>query len=345
MRVAALALAAGCAQQVPLDEVPVLHGTDAQAATVQRGIAAFEAASGAGRVTLRRIVFDDVYGALGQYDSVHQRVRLDHALHGAVLERVLRHELCHALDFQEDLVADPDPRWDDQVRTLFRLGAVDTAGLDGPRIRRSEAFARYCELGPLVAHALRDPCPEEAPEDTDVFRFLARRVWRASDVPPLPPLGEPHASWVPPQPPYTFDVLGLDDPGRIALRLDSGVDVSFVTLDLDSGAPVPDPGLAPFLPDAPLPAGLEGVCPLYADFSSAAGFAAGPAAVVARFWLYPGASAGRVLADDGSGWAPLPGCVPPGPSDVFATADGRVWLAWTDGGRIAWAALLEGAAR
>jgi hypothetical protein len=334
------ALLGACAERVPLSQVPVRGGTDAQQAEVRRIIEGFEQAAGPGRVALTEVVFSDIYGpAIGTFSPVSFRVRLESGLQGFELERVLRHELCHALDYTEGLVAEPDPAFDALVHDLFVLGAVDTEGLEGPRNRRSEAFARFCEKGPLIAEALSSACPGEPDEVTEVAATLVRQVWPAWERPQSSPIpGRVHASWTAPAPdPEEFGVIGLADPSQIRVQYGS----ARVDLDLESGRP-PDRGASPpFAPQEELPEGLDGLCPMYGYLSDGAGWAEGPAAALVRFDLYEGSAVARVLAADGGAWGPVHGCVSHQHTDLFATADHRLWLAWVDGATVSWVPLLE----
>lgn len=338
--IASSLLGFACAERVPLSQVPIRGGTEQQHAEARHILASFEEASGRDRVALTEVVFGPVYGAaVGSFDAVRDRIRIEPDLQGPRLERTLRHELCHALDFAEGLMEGPDATFDALVRDLFRVGAVDTEGLGGPRYRRSESFARYCDMGPLAASALSAACPGEPADVSEAAAYLARRVWRAWEPEPLPAVPEtPHASWTAPEPLWgEFGVLGLADPSRIRVRYGALV----VDLGLDDGQPMDDRPLRPFAPQEELPEGLAGLCPLYGDLLAGAGWSDGPAAVLVRFDLYGEDAATRVLASEGGAWGPLGGCLSQAHTDVFTTADHRLWLAWVDDRTVSWAPLLE----
>jgi hypothetical protein len=332
-------LLGACAERVPLDEVPITGGTEEQHAEARRILAAFEADSGEGRVVLTGVTFAPVYGeAIGTFSAVSDHIRLEPDLQGPLLERALRHELCHALDFAEELMVGPDETFDALILDLFRLGSIDTGGLGGPRYRRSEAFASYCDMGPLVAHALSSACPGEPEAVTEAAAYLTSRVWKTWDPPAAHPgPGAPHASWTAPAPdPGEFGVMGLADPAQIRVLYGT----SLVDLGLDDGLPRGE-ALQAFAPQEELPEGLSGLCPLYGSLSDGVGWSEGPAAALVRFRLYDTSAVARILATDGGAWGLAEGCVPQVYTDLFTTADHRLWLAWVDGSTVSWAPLLE----
>lgn len=335
-------LGSSCAEQVPLPEVPIEGGTPQQRAEARQILDAFEADVGEGRVVLSEVRFGSIYGAAGRFFRGSGRIRLDPELRGGALQRALRHELCHALDFGEGLMERPDRTFDALVRELFVDDVIDTDGLGGPRYRRSEAFARYCDVGPLAARALSVGCPGDPPEITAAAGYLARRVWGFPE-PPGPGLREPHASWTAPAPdPEVFDALGTTDPSRIRVLYGTPEGLAVHTLDIDGGQRLDGGGAALFAPDEPLPEGLADLCPLSGDPPSGAGWSGGPAAARVRLGLYGVGTAPRILATDGEGWAPIAdGCVPYGPAALFATPDRELWLAWVDERTVSWAPLSE----
>jgi hypothetical protein len=286
------------------------------------------------------VAFERLYGrVVGRYVPLPDRIEIDPDVRGPLLERVVRHELCHALDFDEDLVTRPHPVWDALVLRLFHLGRVDAAGLEGPRNRRSEAFAQFCDLGPLLAQALADGCPGD-PADVDyAAAWILHTVWREWDVPRFPGPGPAVASWTAPSAALfddEFGVLGLEDPNLIRVAWGE----ARVDLSRAEGAPVdgPYPVVAP---QEELPRGLVGLCPLSGFSYAGAGWSDGPAAVLFGIDVYAGLATPRVLANDGGRWAWVEGCVDAEHADVFVTSDHRIWLATVDDGTVQWTPLLE----
>jgi hypothetical protein len=326
-----------CAERVPLSRVPVRGGTADQHAQVRDILEEFEADSGEGRVQLTEVVFGQIYGdATGTFNAVTDVIRMEPYLEGPPLERVLRHELCHALDFAEGLMEGPHPTFDPLIHDLFMLGAIDTDGLEGPRYRRSEAFARYCDLGPFVGHALIAACPGEPDEVNDATAYLSREVWQTWEPPPSQRGPAVHARWQAPSPdPVAFGVLGLSDPSQI--RIQYGTER--VDVGLDDG--LPRSGSTLFAPQEKLPAGVSHLCPVYGALLDGTGWSEGPAAVLVRFELYREAATPRILTMDGGEWTRVAGCFPQEHIDLFSTADGRLWLAWVEDSTVSWAPLLD----
>src|SRR6185436_9005541 len=90
-------LVCGCADRVPLADVPIRGGTASQRAVARRVMDAFDRDAGEGRVDLRELAFDPLYGPVaGRYHPIGDRIQVDPDVRGPELERVVRHELCHA---------------------------------------------------------------------------------------------------------------------------------------------------------------------------------------------------------------------------------------------------------
>ncbi|MEM6925459.1 MAG: hypothetical protein AAF602_00920 [Myxococcota bacterium] len=174
-------LEAGCSppQPVGLPEVPISGGTPAQRAIVETELAAFEEWTGGGRVMLSSIRIRRLRAVLaGKYRVDTPRVFLDDDLGPEQLANTLRHELCHAVDWQEDLAGRPVPALD--VFMDVMADAADERGLDRwfdpdePDELRREIFARACELGPWVA-GLAQLGPDEPL--SAALSWIADEVW------------------------------------------------------------------------------------------------------------------------------------------------------------------------
>lgn len=111
--------ALGCHERFSLDDVPIVGGTDDQRALVRERLAEFEADAGVGRLTLQAVVFDSLDDPIGSFNRRTDRIELSDQLDPSVLALVLRHELCHALDFTEQLVDRPSPLFDGLADGLF----------------------------------------------------------------------------------------------------------------------------------------------------------------------------------------------------------------------------------
>lgn len=169
----------GCASR-PLDEVPIHGGTLAQQQVVRETIAEFEAWIGPGRVELSAVVFTPgVRDAVGRYWVAQRRIRILDSVEGAELERVVRHELCHAVDLQGDLLSRPDPTFDTLVERVRAQEAHPLHPVVGEsrRADRGELFANLCEYGPARTHLVATPCPGDPEYLAAAARWLEDEVW------------------------------------------------------------------------------------------------------------------------------------------------------------------------
>jgi hypothetical protein len=109
----------GCASR-PLDEVPIHGGTPAQERVIREAIAEFEAWIGPGRIELGRITVGGMSRGDGRYWPDARRIRLAEELEDARLREVTHHELCHAVDHQENLLNDDVPTFDEVLARVRR---------------------------------------------------------------------------------------------------------------------------------------------------------------------------------------------------------------------------------
>lgn len=163
---------AGC-RFVPLAEVPVDGGTDEQRAIVQEVLDEIDRTLGLD-VELRKIRFANVdehrYGA---YNSVTKTVRLGFEIEEEVLRFTLRHEICHAVDFQNDLSMTDEAL--DPVATWYR--ARDWMHQERTRPARKEAFALGCGEGAAMLEAVAGACDDDPEWVTDLAAQLGEDVW------------------------------------------------------------------------------------------------------------------------------------------------------------------------
>lgn len=183
---AALALAA--CRYHDLADAPIHGATAEQEAAIRAEMEAFDAAVGPGRTRIAGVWIEELpEGRAGQFLRARRRVELDpeDGLH----RDTLVHELCHALDADEDL-------WKDPLMATLAEGFFDPDYADAPtdpaatrtqRSRQREAFASFCETGAVAAWAQRDRCPDDPPELEAIARFYSDRVYSAFDARPLEP--------------------------------------------------------------------------------------------------------------------------------------------------------------
>lgn len=325
-----LLLAAACSR--PLSEAPVLGGSAEQRELARQTMSAFDRDVGVGRVELRSLRFADGAYA-GGYSPGTREIRVAADLPVDLVPLVVRHELCHAVDYQEDLLEDRGTPWDDQVRPLFDSGliVVDASAYPDARTRRSETFATLCGQGAFVAGLAADRCADD-PDDAEVLaEWLLDVVYReAEPVPPGPPM-ELVGRWEAGFAPDRIEVAPTVDPGVVELRAGRGGAEAAVAVELFGGSVVA--GAGPGRPPA-------SVTIASSVDEAVVRSGAGPAVVEETLDLVHLGTAQRLLRPVGDGWERIgDGCVPE-VSAVFA-ADDRAWLAESVGDTIAWGIVAE----
>ncbi|MEZ4236873.1 MAG: hypothetical protein R3F59_12110 [Myxococcota bacterium] len=346
-RASLIMAATACAPQWPLPEVPITGGTLAERRLVRRELLAFDEAVGSGRVRLASFEIGDVEGAaIGHLRG--RRVTVEPGIVPDDLVAVVRHELCHALDFQEHLTADAPPPLTALEPDLRPMLA---AWEDGVPIE--ETLAHYCQPGPFGAQALSEACPGDDPRGTALTSWLMEHVWVAYDAATRehgPAVGrdlgpEVASSWMEPyqEPVHVVRLLPADDP--------YGISHSPVPIDLTDGSIAaggrgrvdrasgydqrfPGPPVYPvdgrlWAPDD-RGVGLEG-----GPFVSA--YRVGFDSYVFNAMDTIAPSAPRLLGWDGEvWWMPKDSCLRPG-QGVFVTDDGVFWSTWIEGTARRWA--------
>lgn len=325
--------AIGCASPDSLLELPIRGATAAQEAALRAELAAFEAATGAGRTRVRSVTVADLGGRRGLWRPIPRRIELSEGEATGDMVRILRHELCHALDFAEGpLHLEHDATYTRMAAHLHRTeGDVLGGGDDPERRRKREVFALSCEEGPWMAHAHVQPCPDDDPDLSTIARHLAEVVWTRSGgleraaLGPTVRLAPDHEGGAPEsftargmgQEPIVFAGYGFDDGamGRGAIDVDTGA-------HLGSGFDEAGELWAPLLEP---PDHLEIPIPSGARASSVVGWGAGPVVAALEHELSLGPQMGpRWAASDGGAWALIgEGC--PDPSSEPFAAGGRVF--------------------
>jgi hypothetical protein len=313
--VVALLLVGACEARVPLSDVPIVGGTAEQREAVRDELAAFDGWVGPDRLQIVEVRFADLDPVvLGQFRPSQDDVKLNRDLAIGEVRWVVRHELCHALDYAEGLVEQPSPLFDHLVTQL--------KGQAGPtdRARRSEVLAEACNVGPFGAEALAtQPCPADPPEAEELFGWIARHVWSEYDpADPAAPLGPALASGPAPEA-GPLSVSPSVEPGLVDV-----VGLPFA-VDLHTGEPsgqVPAAGDAANPPPTTTP--LGGVVRL------GVGWPSGPGAAVVDYTLKSQGPAGsRLVWSDGLDWSPV-GCVDASDDWDLFTAEDQVWYAWRE---------------
>jgi hypothetical protein len=362
MRAWMLPVLGGCVSH-PLDEVPIHGATAEQERVVREAIAEFEGWIGAGRVELGRVTFGGIDRGAGRYWPDARRIRIEEGLQGSALRRVVHHELCHAVDHQDDLLDAADPVFDrlvDQVRGDDRHPLHDVVGRSR-RVDRSELFAQLCENGPAWNHVVANSCPGDPAELAPAASWIVDEVWTGEvdlsfGLGPTPRgLGSFESAWEVDQ----LEFLGGRDEAAVLVTAYSPRDPDGVGSmmsrnwrDLVTGELVPYEVSGRWLTTldaarsslpAELPVGLPSPQSLDADVSDPVDSVVqgGLALVVTRRvplydWSTGTPLSPRVWAWDGEGWSLVDAC-PSRLSSVFAAPDG-LYLGDADApsGHVSW---------
>jgi hypothetical protein len=182
MQLWSLLVTMGLADRLPIGDVPIVGAVDPQMLElVREQLAAFERDVGEGRVGLVEVRFAP-RRTLGAFSPRTGRIVLADDLALEDLPEVLGHELCHALDYAEDLVARPVAEFDTLGFEVVdpRRGGRPVQG--SSRFRRREAFAAWCALGADTAQLL--VASSEPERVTEAAHWLVERVWTGA-VPSL----------------------------------------------------------------------------------------------------------------------------------------------------------------
>ncbi len=314
--VLATSFAAACAPVRPLGEVPIVGGTDAQQETVREALDEFDRATGPGRVELREVRIRDLDDIGGRYLGGSRRVELNEDVEGWILAMIVRHEVCHALDFTEDLV-EHDPELYDALAE-GRFDDPESAELYPTNDdRRGEMFAKLCALGSVGLRTLTTTCRIEDPFVAEAAAVVLDAAYTEPRPDPIPVLGGIQASWamkyVIQEPVYS----GAAVPGALNVRAfdpDDDVEVS-LTLDLLTGAE---------LPGAEDVAPPEGPPPPPGFYGTVAGWPDGPAVMVgsalSEFTFWP-----RTIVWDAESGLWTPATEPCGGGQPFVVGD-EIWL-------------------
>ena len=330
---AACATLVACTASGPLPDTPIEGGSDEQRMLVREELREFDAAVGAGRLSIPLVRFRDI-DAPAEIRRSSYRITLDTDTAPHDVRWILRHELCHGLDFEEDLVAH-SPLFDELATGYF--ADADQTEVDAvyptDRMRRSEALAVFCSIGALGAHSITSSCRNEPEIAAELSRWLIERVWRAHE--PQDFAWEPAdaVGWASEELPSEITVGSTLVPeNSIRIGLDY---VDSIVVDLHTAEPqvIEDDDIV----YEPRPSGVDGGFLYDLSDTTVHGWPDGPAAAFGRVYLWHlGYSDLRLFVrQTGGPWMlSAPDCQLP--FQQLFTADESVWIAWVDGYRVKW---------
>ena len=317
----ALLLAATACRYYPLDEAPIYGASPEVEAAIRSELIAFDDSVGPGRTRISGVWIDDLPdGRSGQVRRGSRKVQLDETL--GMRRDTLTHELCHALDADENLWR--DPLMEELAEGLFdddyAHAPTDRVATRSARARQREAFASFCETGAVAAHAMASPCPDDPDELADIASWYASsvfRAWSSSPLTPREPVASPTGS--------VGIVWPTEDPGVVVV-LDEDDQVFYVDLYTGALLAEDDHPLLDLATTTP-PPGLIG---LY-DHSLVEGTSDGPFAARMTFWLHHlGVSAPRFVGLGSEGWQLEAGDCSLDGERLFP-ADEAIWMQQSSG--------------
>jgi hypothetical protein len=319
-----------------LSEAPILGGSPEQREAAAAALADFDRDVGPGRLTIGGVAFD-AYDWDGGYSRWDADITLDPSLDAAEVPGVLRHELCHALDFAEDITRDEGAPWDRASEALFASGLVTHDPYGNDRLRRAEAFATFCGEGPYLAETLARSCPTDAPEAREIAEPLWEEVWLEAEPMPVAAPLTPAGAWTAALVPEALEIAATGQAGVVAIRALTPTAVSQASVELDSGEIVRADTVTHL--DSAHPSDLPGDWP-GAQAQASVGWDDGPAAAVDAIWAHHLGFQRRLLGYDGERWALVgDGCLP----EVWSlfTAEDQPWVVWAEGSTVSWAPLAD----
>jgi hypothetical protein len=188
-----LLLLAACTIPELLADVPIIGGTEEVQAAIRAELAAFDEATGFGRARVSKVRVKDMGDRTGRHNRVTHTITLHEDRRIDFLITTLRHELCHALDQQEELSRENVELLDARAEALFASDVMRDDLCKDRSCQRREAIALYCEFGPSVAHTFREPCPSDPEDGQALLQQMAEEVW--TNVEPVLPPSRPQPEW------------------------------------------------------------------------------------------------------------------------------------------------------
>jgi hypothetical protein len=309
---------AGCERHCELPEVPVRGGSDEQqeivALTLQQMQDALVQPVCVDHVRIGRVWWHR--RAEGVYNTVTRGIRLDREVDDETLVVNLRHELCHAVEVQNELIEGNEelfsfPEWDDPPYGKRRLS--------------QEAFAFTCQVGPGPLSVLWRDCPQDP--DLEGTRLVQREVYGLASEPEPPRVRFERLG--------SAGLVGAHDLGEV-YELDGDLVVELyvedehrsVAINPWTGAVREGPagdGVAELEPP-PLPAGWE--------LGSGGMIDEQTGLLVAAFEAWTG-EVWRALSWTEQGWADAQGPCPHSETRLLRYGD-ELWSAQLDGATLSW---------
>ncbi len=347
----------GCGPRYALDEVPIEGGTAEQQAVVAAELLRFEQWSGAGRVSLVGVELTDGTASWeaeqeGRYNRITTKIQVSGDLQPESMALTLRHELCHALDVQENLLKGDVAAFDAVVDRVEREAdhPLHEHRVGSRSRRRAEVFAYLCQLGPLATAMLSRPCSDIGDDYEAVADEVHTDAWQGDpDVrrAPLWSLGPTVGPAVMPFEIFDLQAVGstsqdgfrvyVQGAGMPVVRDLSTVDgqqiPSFSDATVDAAAegaaaeaPYGAPDLAPVGP-------VANTYDAVSDGSVALRIVRGLEHQPLGFRTAP-----RVNAGEADPWQLVDGC-PSEASSVFL-ANGQLYTTWAEGEAVWWAPVI-----
>lgn len=336
-------LAAACTTS-SLNEVRIIGGTDELRAQLRDELVRFESWVGEDRIRLSAVEITELPDTYGQYRPVGRRIVISDAIPSEELRRVtMRHELCHAIDRQNDLLDERQPVFDELMASLTRPEAYDperfvpsTHGYDQPE---HELFADLCERGPQYPKLLQ-ACSELPPALSAASEVLVRQVF-TGQVSAASSLGDVVTWTAPFVPERLFAVAsGSGILLTVGRQLDTaGQQLHQVGLSIEDATPQPVQVLPEayagydVAPEPPLPRWAESRSAetgFTADDGSALDWVEVTAPGFEETW-----SRFLVLHDVDAAWTAVEAC-PRSVAGVFRT-DAQFFAVWADRQNVRWA--------
>jgi hypothetical protein len=205
-----LLLTVSCTISEMLADVPIVGGTEEVRTAIREELVAFDEVTGFGRTRISKVRLKDMGDRTGRYNYGTHTIILHENRDTDDIIGTLRHELCHALDQQEELSREHAELLDARAEPLFASEVIRDDACKARSCQRAEVFALYCEFGPSVAHTFREPCPGDPEDGQALLQWMAEDVWTNVEPVILPTRSQPE--WAS----FELDVNGEQPPRATA---------------------------------------------------------------------------------------------------------------------------------
>jgi hypothetical protein len=318
----------GCERHCDLGGVPVHGGSEEQQDAIRAGLRVAEDTL-ALPICIDHVRMGHIWEskhAEGAYNTVTRGIRLQEEVELETLSRNLRHELCHAVDVQNELLGGHE-------ELFYYPDGYVVPDISERRLVK-EAFANTCQVGaePLVFLWAED-CPGDP--DLEGTRLVQREVYGLSPQAPAPGARFVHIASVEVGPDVRSAGLLETESGKLFALLYAQEGNSFESVLLDPWSGDILQGSAEEAADRPLPVPPQAPPRWEAAGSERGGMLTDNVGVVVASWRAWTGEVHRTFAWTDGTFAPVDAPCP-NESTWFFTYGTELWSAQVEDGTLSW---------